>query len=55
MGRGRGIRKAVEAASPLDAPSAYLAWLDQLRGLDWVVFSKPPFGGSQRGLQYLAS
>ena len=50
----RGELRLPEEIDPLAAPSAYLAWLDQLRACDWVVFSKPPFGGSERGLQYLA-
>lgn len=30
------------------------AWLAQLRQQDWVVYAKPPFGGPQHVLQYLA-
>ena len=43
-----------EEIDPLAAPSAYLAWLDQLGAADWVVNSKPPFGGAEHGLGYLA-
>ena len=35
-------------------PSAYQCWLDELYGAPWVVYSKPPFGDAERGLQYLA-
>ncbi len=39
---------------PRDEPSAYRCWLDELYAAPWVVYSKPPFGGAERGLQYLA-
>ena len=39
---------------PRAEPSAYKCWLDELYGTPWVVYSKPPFGGAERGLQYLA-
>ena len=39
---------------PKSQPSAYLCWLDELYTAPWVVYSKPPFGGAKRGLQYLA-
>ena len=39
---------------PRDEPSAYRCWLDELYTAPWVVYSKPPFGGARRGLQYLA-
>lgn len=39
---------------PRDEPSAYRCWLDELYAAPWVVYSKPPFGGVERGLQYLA-
>ncbi len=39
---------------PKSQPSAYLCWLDELYTAPWVVYSKPPFGGAERGLQYLA-
>ncbi|MCP4200727.1 MAG: IS91 family transposase [bacterium] len=40
--------------SPRDEPSAFRCWLDELYTAPWVVYSKPPFGGAERGLQYLA-
>ncbi len=39
---------------PKSQPSAYLCWVDELYAAPWVVYSKPPFGGAERGLQYLA-
>jgi hypothetical protein len=33
---------------------AFEQWTHSLRGKDWVVYSKPPFGGPQRVLKYLA-
>ncbi len=39
---------------PRDQPSAYRCWLEELYATPWVVYSKPPFGGAERGLQYLA-
>lgn len=32
---------------------AYLAWRDGLYRKEWTVFSKPPFGGAEGGLEYL--
>lgn len=29
-------------------------WLGQLSGIEWVVYAKPPFGGSEQVLKYLA-
>ncbi len=33
---------------------AFAAWSDGLRSKDWVVYCKPPFGGPQQVLKYLA-
>ena len=38
---------------PADSPSTYLAWRDGLYRKAWVVYSKPPFGGAEGGLEYL--
>jgi hypothetical protein len=35
-------------------PARFHAWLHQLRQKDWVVYAKPPFGGPQHVLKYLA-
>lgn len=42
------------ALAPLGKPSAYKAFLDSLREREWVVYSKPPFGGPRQVLKYLA-
>jgi hypothetical protein len=34
--------------------AAYRAWSARLRSKDWVVYSKPPFGGPEQVLKYLA-
>jgi len=33
---------------------AFEAWVSRLQAKDWVVYSKPPFGGPQQVLKYLA-
>jgi hypothetical protein len=38
----------------LHHPKAWEAWLELLRDKDWVVYAKPPFGGPQQVLKYLA-
>jgi len=38
----------------LAAPEAFSAWLRQQAQQDWVVCAKPPFGGPEQVLQYLA-
>ena len=35
-------------------PAAFAAWLAPLYGKDWVVYAKPPFGGPEQVLKYLA-
>jgi predicted RNA-binding Zn-ribbon protein involved in translation (DUF1610 family) len=35
-------------------PQARAAWLAALSAKDWVVYAKPPFGGPQQVLKYLA-
>lgn len=35
-------------------PRRFTGWLDGLRGTDWVVYAKPPFGGPEQVLKYLA-
>ena len=34
--------------------AAFTRWLTPLHGADWVVYAKPPFGGPERVLKYLA-
>ncbi len=38
----------------LAEPSAWAAWLAPLYAQDWVVYAKPPFGGPEQVLKYLA-
>ena len=35
-------------------PTAFARWLAELRRTDWVVYAKPPFGGPEQVLKYLA-
>jgi len=35
-------------------PARFHVWLHQLRKKDWVVYAKPPFGGPEHVLKYLA-
>ena len=39
--------------APLAKPKTFSSWLRPLFREDWVVYSKPPFGGPQYVLQYL--
>ena len=38
---------------PRTAPQAYRDWLDGLYRRTWNVYSKPPFEGAEKGLEYL--
>jgi len=40
--------------SPLAKRAAFLRRLAQARSKEWVVYAKPPFGGPERVLRYLA-
>jgi hypothetical protein len=54
-----GLR-ALHTAGKLTLPSAlaelsaFTAWLSPLYAKDWVVYAKPPFGGPEQVLKYLA-
>ena len=39
--------------APLNHPKFFAAWLRPLFRKDWIVYSKPPFGGPEYVLQYL--
>jgi hypothetical protein len=41
------------SAAALRSPSAWKRLLDRLYELDWVVYAKPPFGGSEHVFRYL--
>jgi hypothetical protein len=57
-----GLRRAAESGQlafhgeclPLANPPAFAAFLRTLFREDWVVYAKPPFGGPEHVLQYLA-
>jgi Putative transposase/Transposase zinc-binding domain len=38
----------------LETAAAFTAWLNPLYRKDWVVYAKPPFGGPEQVLKYLA-
>lgn len=40
---------------PLREPRAFATWLRLLFRHDWVVYSKPPFGGTEHALRYLGA
>jgi hypothetical protein len=42
------------ALAPLAHPTQFYRMLAQLRRQDWVVYAKPPFGGPEHMLKYLA-
>jgi Putative transposase/Transposase zinc-binding domain len=42
------------ACLPLQQKKAFLAFLHKLKSEEWVVYAKPPFGGPEHVLQYLA-
>ena len=46
-----GFHGKIEA---LGERGRFLAWLDGLARSEWVVYAKPPFGGPQQVLKYLA-
>src|SRR3982074_1090816 len=48
----RQLHLAGELA-PLTHPQFFAAWLRPLFRKDWIVYSKPPFGGPEYVLQYL--
>jgi hypothetical protein len=41
--------------APLAKPQVFASWLRVLFRQDWVVYSKPPFGGPQHVLRYLGA
>jgi hypothetical protein len=38
----------------LAEPRRFAGWIDELRESEWVVYAKPPFGGPEQVLKYLA-
>jgi hypothetical protein len=39
---------------PLAQKRNFIAWLNRITRTEWVVYAKPPFGGPQQVLKYLA-
>jgi hypothetical protein len=58
-----GLRNAFHAGTlqfhgnlgPLAEPPTFACWLRALFRHDWVVYSKPPFGGPEHALRYLGA
>jgi hypothetical protein len=51
----RGQLEFHGSLAPLSQPRAFAAWLRVLFRHDWVVYSKPPFGGPEHVLRYLGA
>src|SRR6478609_2103985 len=49
----RGQLHLAGELAPLTPPKFFAAWLRPLFRKDWIVYSKPPFGGPEYVLQYL--
>jgi hypothetical protein len=49
-----GQLKFPESLAALAEPDAFAEWLAALYRREWVVFAKPPFGGAEVVLKYLA-
>jgi hypothetical protein len=52
--QARGELDFPDALTSLGDAEGFTAWLTPLCHKDWVVFSKPPFGGADQVLKYLA-
>src|SRR5262249_4421433 len=50
---GRNQLQFFGQIEPLTEPSAFQAYLTRLEKTEWVVYSKPPFGGPGQVLEYL--
>jgi hypothetical protein len=50
----RGRLTLAGALQDLAGPRRFAAWVGELRGTDWVVYAKPPLGGPEQVLKYLA-
>jgi hypothetical protein len=49
-----GTLRFPDSAASLADPHAWKAWVRQMRGKEWVVYAKPPFGSPTQVLKYLA-
>ena len=52
--RSKGKLSLRGSLAPLQPPPAWDSFLESLRNTEWVVYSKPPFGGAKQVLKYLA-
>jgi hypothetical protein len=50
---GAGELRFFGKLANLAEPQAFVRRLGELRGLDWVVYAQPPFGGPEQVLAYL--
>jgi hypothetical protein len=50
--QGRLVLAGTQAE--LAEPRRFANWIDELRASEWVVYAKPPFGGPEQVLKYLA-
>ncbi len=50
----RGTLRFPDSAASWAAPHAWKAWLGQVRGKEWGVYAKAPFGSPTQVLKYLA-
>lgn len=48
-----GSLQFFSSLQPLNQPNAFYRYLDPLEKLDWVVYSKKPFGGPENAIEYL--
>jgi len=52
--RGLHAQGKLKLPRRLHEATAFTAWLSPLYAKDWVVYAKPPFGGPEQVLKYLA-
>jgi hypothetical protein len=50
----RGVVSCHGRLAALAMPAGFAAWLTPLYAQDWIVYAKPPFGGPEQVLKYLA-
>ncbi len=50
----KGELRCLGTTANLADPRQFHSLLQRLRSMEWVVYAKPPFGGPQHVLQYLA-
>jgi putative transposase/transposase-like zinc-binding protein len=50
----QGLLVLAGSQAELAEPRRFTRWIDELRASEWVVYAKPPFGGPEQVLKYLA-